>query len=251
LLPGLLLDVKDAHRFCAQRGWQTDRYRRYQAARAARLDLLPPQLDLADALVLDIGANVGSWTASLLQAEPSARVIAVEPNDVPRAALLRRFERDPRVRVDPRAVSSEPCTVRFHLTGHTHNASLLTPRPEMQELYGGSTEWAVERVVEVAATTVDELTSGEPVGLLKIDVQGAERKVIAGARETLARTSAVLLEVTFVSHYEDDSDFPSLHGVMRENGFTLVDLSKPFATARHPALWSDACYVRSSLLASA
>ena len=118
----------------------------------------------------------------------------------------------------------------------------------MQGIYGGTTEWALKRVVQVEATTVDELTRGDPVALLKIDVQGAESMVIAGAGETLKRTAAVLLEILFVSHYEKDSDFADLNRAMRDRGFTLVGLGKPFATGRHPALWVDACYVQSSLL---
>jgi FkbM family methyltransferase len=247
-LPALLLDLRDAHRFCEARGWRTDRFRRFQAAKLARLDLLPASVALANAFVVDVGANSGAWTAAVLTAEPLARVLAVEPNEEARAELRRVFEHDPRVRIDPRAASAAPGIVSFHLTGHTANASLLRPRSRMQELYGGTTEWAVKRVVQVEATTVDELTRGDPVALLKIDVQGAERTVIAGARETLRRTAAVLLEILFVSHYEEDSDFADLNRTMREHDFTLVGLGKPFATGRHPALWVDACYIQSSLL---
>jgi FkbM family methyltransferase len=243
LVPGVIREVREAQRFCAVRGWKTD-FRRFQAARLAHLDLVPPGVSLAGGLVVDVGANRGDWTAAVLVAEPTVRVIAIEPNGKPFARLVGRFEGDSRVRIDPRAVSDAPGTVEFYVTGHPHNASLLKPRAETQVMYGSARGWQVKRSVEVEATTLDALTDGDAVALIKIDVQGAESKVLAGARETLKRTSAVLLEVTFVSHYDGDSDFALLHRKMLEHGFTLVDLTKPFATAQHPALWADACYIK-------
>ncbi len=203
---------------------------------------------LTGGLVVDVGANVGKWTAAVLRAEPAARVLAVEPNGEARSQLEARFGGDSRIRIDSRAVSSAAGTVAFHLTGHTVNASLFPPRPEMQAIYGGTNEWEVRDVVDVEATTLDELTDGVPVSLLKIDVQGAETEVLAGASSTLARTAAVLLEVLFVPHYEGGSDFADVHRSLREHGFVLAALSRPFATERHPALWADACYVPRPLL---
>ena len=96
----------------------------------------------------------------------------------------------------------------------------------------------------VGTTTVDDLAAGRPVALLKIDVQGAEREVLAGAAQTLPHTHAVLLEVTFTSHYQGDTTFPWLHNYLTERGFELVGLSEPFVSSRNTVLWCDACYVQ-------
>ncbi|MEA2495284.1 MAG: hypothetical protein QOJ29_3195, partial [Thermoleophilaceae bacterium] len=92
-------------------------------AREAHLDLLPSLTSLDGGLVLDVGANVGDWTAALLRVVPGARVIAIEPGDEPRAEIERRFGRDARVTIDRRAVSSSAGTRDFHLTEATLNAS--------------------------------------------------------------------------------------------------------------------------------
>lgn len=191
--------------------------------------------------MFDLGANVGDWTAALLKVEPTATVVAVEPGDDPRAQLAARFAGDPRVTVDNRAVSDSVGEAVFHVTSHSHNASLRTPKAGMDELYGHG--WAVEGVTSVPTTTIDELAQGRTVALLKIDVQGAEREVLAGAEQTLASASAILLEVTFVSHYTDDATFPWLHDYMRGINFELAGLSRPFVSQRKTALWCDACYV--------
>jgi len=195
---------------------------------------------------LDIGANVGDWTACALAVEPSAKVIAAEPGDSPRASLERRFAGDHRVTIIPKAVARESGHQTFHLTQHSHNGSLKPPR-NMDEYYGHG--WRVADVVDVETTTVDELSAGRPVAVLKIDVQGAEQEVLAGADETLRRTAAVLLEVTFVSHYEEDAGFTLLDSHLRELGFELVGLSEPFKSKKGIVLWCDACYVPSDTLA--
>jgi FkbM family methyltransferase len=248
LAPTLVVEAREARRFCELRGWVGGRLGRFRAAKAAHLDLVPPGVALTDGLIVDVGANVGAWTAAVLRAEPSARVLAVEPNKEARARLEGQFDGDPRVRIDPRAASSAPGVLDFHLNRQTHNGSLLPPRPEMQRFYGVTTEWVVQKVVQIEATTLDELTAGEPVSLLKIDVQGAECMVLAGASSTLERAAAILLEVNFVPHYEGGSDFATIHVMMREYGFVLAALSEPFATKHHPALWADACYVPNSTL---
>jgi FkbM family methyltransferase len=214
----------------------------YRAMRAARLDLLPSVDLLRQGLIVDLGANVGDWTAAVLRVAPGAEIIAVEPAPEPRQALHRRF--GGRITVDPRAVSSKAGIAPFHVTGHSHSASLRTPHPESDALYGVPGAWKVKETIEVETTTVDQLVAGRSVAVLKIDVQGAERDVLAGALDTLSRTRAVLLEVTFTSHYTGDTTFPWLHEHMLERAFELVGLSAPFVSSRNTVLWCDACYAR-------
>ncbi len=214
----------------------------YRAMRAARLHLLPSLDLLRQGLIVDLGANVGDWAAAVLRVEPNAEVIAVEPAPGPRQALQQRFGN--RVTVDARAVSGEVGLAAFHVTVHSHNASLRSPHPESDVLYGVPGAWQVKETIEVQTTTVDQLVAGRSVALLKIDVQGAERDVLAGAASTLPCTEAVLLEMTFVSHYAGDTTFPWLHEHMAEQGFELVGLSDPFLSSRNTVLWCDACYAR-------
>lgn len=231
--PGIATDLIKAR----QRNLSIPQWR---AAQSARVHLLPDLSILEGGLVVDLGANVGDWTAAVLEVVPSARILAVEPATDPRATLVERFARDPRVTVDDRAVAATAGTREFHITEHSHNASLNQPR-DMDTLYGDG--WKVARRVTVETVTVDGLVQGRDLALLKIDVQGAEREVLAGATATLKRTAAVLLEVTFISHYEGDATFPWLHEHMTELGFRLAGLSEPKMSAGHAVLWCDACYV--------
>lgn len=232
--PGIARDLKDAR----HAGVSLPRWR---AAKLASLDLFPT-IGLSDGgLYLDLGANVGDWTAAVLRADPRAQSLAAEPGAEPLSELRRRFEGDRRVTIVPKAVADAPGVRAFHVTNHSHNASLRAPR-DMDPHYGHG--WAVEEVTTVETVTVDELACGRSVAVMKIDVQGAELDVLAGAGATLIRTSAVLLEVTFVSHYEQDASFALLHDRMTELGFSLTGLSQPYRSAAGTILWCDAGYYR-------
>lgn len=217
----------------------------YPHAREAGLSMLPPWVDPRSGLVVDIGANEGAWSAHVLRVFPELTILAVEPGSEPLSVLRQRFADHGNVTVDPRGVTDASGTSTFHRTRASVFASLLPPEAALHDLYalpGSPTE--VVETVEVETATLDELVGERPVSLVKLDVQGGEMAVLRGGRNALERTTAVLVEVIYLPHYEGDATFPELHDAMGELGFTLFDLSPPFRLGDGPALWADACYAR-------
>jgi FkbM family methyltransferase len=213
--------------------------RTYRRASQFGLRLLPDGLRL-DGLIVDIGANVGDFTAAIRALEPKSRVVCFEPGSAAAGTLRARFADDPKVVLDQRALSDREGTATLNMSGNGVFASLLAPQASMHGLYPeGGTEVVGQE--EVLTTTLDFAVS-EPVRVLKIDAQGHEIPLLHGATRTLARADAVLIEVNFVSHYEGDALFFDVDRFMTDVGFVLSGLSEP---ERHVgrALWSDACYV--------
>lgn len=141
-------------------------------------------------LVLDCGANVGYSAAYFLARFPTARCVAVEP-DPGNAEMLRRnlAPFGERARVVQAAVWSNEC-------------GLVLSRGD----YRGGGEWAVQvrecrpgEPAEIEATSVQELLAGagfERVGLLKMDIEGAELAVFgAGAGSWLDRVDNIVIEL--------------------------------------------------------
>lgn len=208
---------------------------------AENVHLIPPDVDLDRALVVDLGANEGRWTAALLAVAPNARVIAVEPAPAMRALLEQRFAGHPNVRVVGKAVGAEPGTATLNVTEHANNSSLRRPNAEHDAMYGDG--FRVREEVEVEVVTLDDLLGDEVADVIKIDVQGLEIDVLRGAERALRTTRAVLLETNFVSYYEGDATFDTLHAAMHERGFGLANIATPATRPDGAALWSDACYV--------
>jgi FkbM family methyltransferase len=242
LRPEGLTDIQNGWRFGNEHQLSSGRLkqaRQWRRVESFALDLLPP-MPLAGTLVVDVGANVGDFTAAVLAVEPRARVLAIEPVPATNATLAARFAGDSRVRVDAHAITSSSGTTAINVTENSVFASVLAPRDAIAAEYTAGT--FVKDVVEVPAARLDDLVH-EPVSVLKIDVQGSEAALLRGAERTLAQALAVLVEVTFVSHYEGDTPFPELHRMMQDLGWALRAMTRPHRGATGTALWADACYV--------
>jgi FkbM family methyltransferase len=241
--PAVLGAIREASEFAASHGIATGRRRYVPAFRHARrygIQLLPAGRRL-DGLVVDVGANSGDFTAAVLDLEPRARAVAIEPTPATFERLRGRFAGDARVTPVREAVSDERGTVTFNVTANDVLASMLTPREILNEAYANSA--VVTETITVPTAPLDELVPGDaPIKLLKIDVQGAEMKLLAGAANALARAEAVLLEVNFVSQYEGDALFFDLHPEMLARGFALASLGE-INQRGGLAMWADACYV--------
>jgi hypothetical protein len=82
------------------------------------------------------------------------------------------------------------------------------------------------------------------IDLLKLDVQGAEHLVLAGAPETLRRTRLIWTEVSFVRLYDGSCLFHELHGQLRKSGFALAELEGGFRSPTKELLQADALFTR-------
>lgn len=214
--------------------------RRTNALVNSRLDLLPGHVLDNLVTLVDVGANVGQWTAGVLEVARPRHVRVFEPSPDVFPIVSRRFAARPEVKVVQAAVGDRNGTVSFYVTDHSHNASVLRPREDSDDLLDSGAHVRAE--VDVKMVSLDTaLADLATIDILKVDVQGFERSVLAGASATLRRTAWVLLEANFVSLYEDDLLLPELHALMLRAGFTLANLSHPYIR-KGRALFADALY---------
>jgi FkbM family methyltransferase len=206
----------------------------------ARVHLLPADVDLRSALVVDVGANEGAFSGGVLAVAPQARIVAAEPGPAPRERMRARLGDLPNVEIHDVAVAATSGTATFHLTAHDHNSSLQAPREASQTTVDAG--WKVVEELEVRTVTLDELVGDRTADVLKIDVQGSELDVLRGGDRTLAQARAILLEMNFFSQYEGDATFNTLHAEMDRRGFELVNVSAPLTTGDGTAVFVDGCY---------
>lgn len=80
---------------------------------------------------------------------------------------------------------------------------------------------------EVPVITLDDLIKekqAEGPYILKVDTQGAELNVLAGASEVLKQTEVVLLEVFLFQFYKNIPLFYDIISFMKERGFVAYDI---------------------------
>ena len=149
--------------------------------------------------LLDIGANVGMYTIFAARTR-GARVFAFEPESQNYAILNRNIHLNGlsgRVTAYCSALSDRAGFAELHV-------SLFLPGASCHS-YGASLDHNNQPTVAqfaqgCIATTVDDLVAAEAMPVpahIKIDVDGLEHKVIAGAAKTLAdrRVRSVLIEI--------------------------------------------------------
>lgn len=163
---------------------------------------LPP-----DAVVLDVGANVGFFSWKVHSLLPNAQVFAFEPQR-DNLSKLRNVCATLGMEgaVVPVACSDAAGTARLYL----HNTVTHSLDPEMHPEFTDSS-WEL-----VPVTTLDSFCADRGIGridLIKIDVEGLETHVLQGARHILARTQAVVLE------YHSEERLQECQTLLAEMGF--------------------------------
>jgi FkbM family methyltransferase len=177
--------------------------------------------------IVDVGANTGQWSGMVLNLAAPEKLVIIEPLPDAFAALQKKFGNNPRVDLHNLAIGERESVETLKITHDTTGASLLQPREEMRAFIGSN--WTITSEAQVQMTTLDRLLANVPeVSLLKIDVQGYEKPVLAGARQTLAKTKFLLIELNFMPQYDGGSWLGEIHEILTRNfGFFLANASAP------------------------
>jgi len=168
--------------------------------------------------VLDVGASRGQFAAFALQRWPGARVVGFEPLPGP-AAAARRVLGDA-VTVHEVALGRAAGRARIHVSGRDDSSSLLRIGRQAEEFAGTGEVGELEVRVAPLADYLDPAPPG-PV-LLKIDAQGYELEVLAGAGAALAAVDEVYCECSFLELYQGQPGAGEVVSLLHEHGFALV-----------------------------
>jgi len=157
--------------------------------RAARLDRFYARFVRPGSFAIDVGAHAGNRVASWRRL--GARVVAVEPQPVFADLLRRFFLDDPAVRIEEKLLDAKPGTVALHLSDRY--PTLATASGEFMRAAAAAKSFqgvAWEHVLPTEATTLDALIAREGMpDFVKIDVEGAEPRVLAGLSHAVAALS--------------------------------------------------------------
>jgi FkbM family methyltransferase len=199
-------------------------------------------------VILDCGAFTGTTARLLRTAFPQAEIHSFEPVSA-NFAELERAAAELRVNPVRAAVSDQDGETTINLTAGGQSASLLGFQKERNPLvlYHKITGGERVRTVTLDRWCGEAGIDPRRIDIIKMDIQGAELKALAGARELLRHARAVFLEVGFRRFYKDMPLFEDVERFMRAAGFERRALYPSAA----PSVWGDALYVRSATPATA
>ncbi len=178
--------------------------------------------------VIDVGANRGQFSLVARQLF-GCQIVAIEPLPGP-AAVFRKLLADSAVLYEC-AVGRVEGELEIFETSDDDSSSLLQPGEGQLQLSAGSSI-AGKRLVRVR--TLDEVTKqlGASNVLLKLDVQGFEMEVLAGATRLLTdQVSHVYVEASFVELYLGQGLAHEVIRYLDDHGFSLQAISNPTMAA--------------------
>lgn len=198
-----------------------------ESSHAADVESLLAHLGAVRGGVIHVGAHRGQEVASYLRAgiEP---VVLIEANPEMVDALRAELGGDARVRIVHCAVADRDGTIDLHVhtsrTGSVEPASILELK-RFKEIVG---TLHTPRSIPVPCRTLDSLFEDEGLdagafGLLNIDVQGAELRVLRGAERMLQSLRAVISEVSLIELYEGSAREDEIAEFLGRHGFRKVE----------------------------
>jgi FkbM family methyltransferase len=185
-------------------------------------------------LFVDVGANVGAYTL-LACAAKGARGFCFEPVPSTYARLTRNLvinDLTTRVVAMNLGISDSEGELRFTSDNNCGNHVV------------GENERSVG-AIKIAVKPLDSLLPGESPSLMKIDVEGFESKVLAGANATLSKRSlsAIIIEV----NGPNSSEQSSLLTTMRNHNFSIYNydpFSRRLSPKENPNVPGNTLFVR-------
>jgi FkbM family methyltransferase len=184
-------------------------------------------------LIIDAGANTGQYAQQMRRLGYRGRIVSFEPLSHAYRELFRNAVGDSLWHTVNVALGDTDGTAVIHRSQHSPASSLLTALPTLVEAVPPCQVIAHE-TVEVRR--LDSICEAEVAGArspyLKMDCQGFERRVLAGAERLLRRCAGIQLEVSLVPLYEGETLLEDMLPYVQQQGFTLMSIEPGFS---HPA----------------
>lgn len=210
--------------------------------RVGRLQNQPGSLDLfffnlktrgfAPKHIVDVGANRGRWTRAALQYFPDAYYTLLEPQDHLRTHVQDLLARDGRIRWIGAGAGDKLGTLPFGV----HPYDLMSGFKFTAE----AAKRVGMRQIEVPVMTLNEIvrTSDAPFpDLVKIDAEGFDLRVLAGASELVGKTDIFLLEAA-IYRQNCETSLENVVKTMAHLGYRIFDIHDLSYDPKNIVLWS-------------
>jgi FkbM family methyltransferase len=188
------------------------------------------RLGFAPKDIFDVGANRGDWTRAAIKHFPEARYTLVEPEDRLKTHIQDLLDRGCKIQWINAGAGDKSGTMPMSISSRDDSSTfVLTDRH-------GQTTGSQQTVVPIK--TLNEIVSSSsapPPEMVKIDAEGFDLKVLAGASGLLGKTDIFLVEAVVCGNYENS--VAEVVKFMTSAGYRLIDITDLNRSPRHGVLW--------------
>jgi len=181
--------------------------------------------------IIDVGANHGYWTRAALQFFPQACYTLVEPQDNLKTNIKDLIDQGYKLQWINAGAGDKPGSLMLTV-GQRDDSSSFVPTSEAA-LAAGRLQ------VPVAVRTLNEIvaSSGDPAPeIVKIDAEGFDLKVLAGASNLFGKTDIFFVEAAVCAPSLENSMLEVISR-MAEAGYKPMDITDLNRSPKHGVLW--------------
>ncbi len=211
------------------------------AARATAIDPKQKGANLLKALtfheidlIFDLGANTGQFAQHLFEIGYEGRIVSFEPVAAAYEQLLSNSQPCHNWTIAERcALGDRNDKTNIRIAKDAKKSSILPALPTYLEVSANAAQIDTETVPMVTfAECYPQYRGKAKAPMLKINVQGFEDRVLAGATAVLLQLRGLHIEFSFVPLYKQQRLFDPLFQQIQAQGFTLYNLYPSFSDYR-------------------
>jgi FkbM family methyltransferase len=182
-------------------------------------------------LVLDIGANMGQFASMLRQSGYKGQIVSFEPLFNAHKILLNKSAADPLWTIAPRmAIGEKDGEISINISANSVSSSVVDMLDSHLEVapeshFIGSEIVPVYRLDSVA----EDFVPATARAFLKIDTQGYESQVLAGASQLIPLLKGIQVELSLMPFYEGEWSFVDMVSSIKNMGFELYGFFDVFS----------------------
>jgi FkbM family methyltransferase len=203
--------------------------------------------------VLDIGANSGQFAEFIIKIFPKTSLYAFEPLESEYSRMNLNLGKNPRFKAFNIGLGDINGSMDFFISSSSPSSSLLPMEAIHKKLYPKTAE-QTKCVVKISRLDdfVNEFNLPiKPNLLIKMDVQGAENKVIEGGKGTFRQAQVVISEVNYFSLYKGQPLFKDIIDLLTELDFVYCGIFEQFNNEKdNLPLFADAFFIKQDLISS-
>jgi FkbM family methyltransferase len=180
--------------------------------------------------IIDVGANRGIWTRATLKFFPRAKFVMVEPNPQLKQYSSDLVQRNGQVTWIAAGVADKNGVMPFHIAQRDDSGSFVE---------GWSAPPANgQTTVDVEVTTLNEIAGRycpEGADIVKIDAEGLDLKVLAGASKLVGKTDVFLVEAAVFPRA--DNSLAEVVCKMTAAGYRAVEMTDVNRSPKYGITW--------------
>ena len=173
-----------------------------------------------NAVVFDVGANVGEWSRYVLDNKPTVQLYAFEPIPTVYDKLRNNLLKTSCHNLAISDKNGSQPFFHYNSTSTSSELSGLYHRPLVDQMLG-----AVPIAITVQTKTLDTFCSEKEIhriDFLKIDTEGAELSVLKGASNLLHNHLVTMIQFEYGGTYTDsNTTLKQVYDLLRGYGYTI------------------------------